>query len=76
MEALDEAVGLRPAHLRRAVFDLLELQEQLVGVLVLAASVLPTVVAHTVSTFTPCSSKKGSSSLSRTWTAVTGIFDV
>lgn len=34
VEALDDAVRLRPAHLGGAVFDLFELQEQLVGVLV------------------------------------------
>ena len=35
VEALDVAVRPRPADLRGAVFNLLELQEELVGVLVL-----------------------------------------
>lgn len=46
MEALDEAVRLGPADLRGAVFDLLELQEELVGVLVRPAAVLAAVVAQ------------------------------
>ena len=45
MEAFDVPVRLRPAHLRPAVLDLLKLEEQLVGVLVLpAAELAPAVV--------------------------------
>ena len=44
MEALDDAVRLRSANF--AVFDLLELEEQLVGVLVLRAAELAFVVAE------------------------------
>ena len=46
MDPLDEAVGLRPADLLGAVFDLLELQEEFVGVLVGPAAVLASVVAQ------------------------------
>ena len=46
MEAFDEAVRLGPADLRGAVFDLLELDEELVGVLVRPAAVLAAVVAQ------------------------------
>ena len=60
VEAFDEAVRLGPPDLRRPVLDVLELQEELVGVLVRPAAVLTSVVAQDVRIFTPCSSKKGS----------------
>ena len=41
MEALDEAVGLGSSDLRGSVFDFIELQEELVGVLL-----IPTDVDH------------------------------
>ena len=43
MEALDVAVRLRPADRGGAVFDLLELQEELIGVLVRPTAVLASV---------------------------------
>ena len=46
VEPLDEAVGLGSADLRGAVLDVLELQEELVGVLVGSAAVLAAVVAQ------------------------------
>ena len=46
MEAFDVPVRLRPPHLRPAVLDLLELEEQLVGVPVLGAAELAPVVAE------------------------------
>ena len=46
VEALDEAVGLGPPHLGRAVLDVLQLQEELVGMLVRPAAVLAPVVAQ------------------------------
>ena len=46
VEALDVAVRLRPSDLRGAAFDLLELREEPVGVLVLAGAVLASVVAQ------------------------------
>ena len=46
VEPLDEAVRLGSADLRGAVFDLLELEEELVGVLVRSAAVLAAVVAE------------------------------
>ena len=46
VEPLDEAVRLGPADIRGAVFDLLELQEELVGMLVRPAAVLAVVVAE------------------------------
>ena len=46
VEPLDEAVRLGPADLRGAVLDLLELEEELVGVLVGPAAVLAAVVAQ------------------------------
>ena len=76
MEAFDEAVRLRTAHLRRAVFDLLELEEQLVGVTVLTAEELTPVVAEAARTFTACSAKTAATRLFRIWTAVTGSFEV
>ena len=45
MEPFDEAVRLRTAHRRLPVLDLLELEEQLVGVPVVAAAVLAPVGA-------------------------------
>jgi hypothetical protein len=44
MEALDEAVALRPADRRRAVLDLFELQEQFVRVPIRSPAELPAVV--------------------------------
>ncbi len=41
VEAPGDAVGLGPLDARGAVFDLLKLQEELVGVLVRAAAVFP-----------------------------------
>ena len=46
VEPLDEAVRLGPPDLRGAVLDVLELQEELVGVLVRPAAVLASVVAQ------------------------------
>ena len=46
MEALDDAVGLRPLHAGLAVLDALELEEQLVGMVVHAASELAAVVGQ------------------------------
>ena len=76
VEPLDEAVRLEPPDLRGSVLDVLQLQEELVGVFVRPAAVLAPVVAQDGRIFTPCSSKKGSTWLFRIWTAVTGIFEV
>lgn len=46
MQALDDAVGLRPLDPGLAVLDALELQEQLVGMLVGPAAELAAVVAQ------------------------------
>ena len=46
MEALDDAVGLRPLHAGLAVLDALELEEQLVGMAVHAAAELAAVVGQ------------------------------
>ena len=46
VQPLDDAVGLRPLHPGGAMVDVLELQEQLVGVLVGAAAELPVVVGQ------------------------------
>ena len=46
VEALDEAIGLRPAHLRGPVLDALELQEELLGMPVGPAAELASVVAE------------------------------
>ena len=43
VEALDDAVGLRPLHTGRAVLDVLKLQEQLVGMLVRPSAELASV---------------------------------
>ncbi len=65
VEALDVAVRLRPADRGGAVFDLLELQEELIGVLVRPTAVLASVegrirwIAQDW-TFRPWSSKNGS----------------
>lgn len=46
VQAFDEAVTLRPAYACGAVLDLLQLQEQLIGVLVFPAAVLAAVVGQ------------------------------
>lgn len=46
VQPLDDAVGLRPLHPCGAVVDVLELQEQLVGMLVGPAAELPAVVGQ------------------------------
>ena len=55
------------------MLDALQLQEQLVGVLILAAAELAAVVAEHGIDPRPCSSKVGRTSLFRVCTAVTGI---
>ena len=76
METLDEAVPLGPPDPRGSVLDVLELQEELVGVLVRPPQYLRPLSLRMVRIFTPRSSKKGSTWLLRIWTAVTGIFEV
>ena len=44
VQALDDAVGLRALHLGASVLDALELQEQLVGMLVVSPAELPSIV--------------------------------
>lgn len=44
MQALDDTAGLRTLHLGPAVLDAFELQEQLVGMLVVSAAELPSIV--------------------------------
>lgn len=46
VQPFDDAVGLRPLHLGAAVRDALQLQEQLVGVAVLAAAELAAIVGQ------------------------------
>ena len=60
MEALDDAVGLRPLHAALAVLDALELEEQLVGMAVHAPQNSRPLSDSTVFTSMPCASKVGS----------------
>lgn len=66
VEPVDEAVRTEPGDLRGVVFDLLQLQEELIGVLVRLAAVVAAVVAEDrLCTFGACASKKGSTWLFR-----------
>lgn len=72
VEALDDAVGLRSADLGLAVLDAFELEEQLVGMAVGAATELAAAL-RTVLIGMPWASKVGSTSVLSRWTAVSGI---
>ena len=73
VEPLDEAIGLRPADPGGAVLDVLELQEELVGVAVRPAAVRAPVVAQDGPHLHAVLLEEGSTWLFRIWTAVTGI---
>jgi len=46
MQSLDDAVGLRPLHARALMFDLLELGEEFVGMLVVATAKFAAIIAE------------------------------
>ena len=73
MEALDDPVGLRPADLGFAVLDAFELKEQLVGRRSGRPQNSRPLSDNTVLIGTPCSSKKGTTSVLSRCTAVSGI---
>ena len=73
VQAFDEAVGLRPSDLRGAVLDLLELEEQLVGVRSGRPQTSRPLSDSMVAILSLWASKLGSTSLFIRWTAVTGI---
>ena len=71
MPTLDNAVGLRPVNPGSLVFDVFELQKQLVRMAVFATAELAAIVG-TASILVRCASKVGSTSSLISWTAVSG----
>jgi len=76
VQSFGKAVALWPAHFGGAVLDPFQLQEDLIGMLILPAADSLPLSLRIVMIEALCSSKKGRTSSLSTWTAVTGILFV